>query len=97
MDRKAMVTLLAQHRDEIRGRFATKQLALFGSAARDALRDDSDVDFLVEFDGAATFDRYMDLKFYLEALVQRPVDLVTREAVKPRLRPFIESNLIDVA
>ena len=97
MNRAIILTLLNQHRDEFLNRFGAKHLALFGSAARDELRDDSDIDVLVEFDGPATFDRYMDLKFYLETLVARPVDLVTRDAVKPRLRPIIERDLIDVA
>jgi len=97
MNKAMILNLLNQHRDEILNRFGAKHLALFGSAARDELRDDSDIDVLVEFDGPATFDRYMDLKFYLEALVARPVDLVTRDAVKPRMRPIIERDLIDVA
>jgi uncharacterized protein len=97
MNRAMILTLLNQHRDEFLNRFGAKHLALFGSAARDELRDDSDIDVLVEFDGPATFDGYMDLKFYLEALVARPVDLVTRDAVKPRMRPIIERDLIDVA
>jgi predicted nucleotidyltransferase len=97
MNRAMILTLLNQHRDEFLNRFGAKHLALFGSAARDELRDDSDIDVLVDFDGPATFDRYMDLKFYLEALVARPVDLVTRDAVKPRMRPIIERDLIDVA
>jgi uncharacterized protein len=97
MNRAMILTLLNQHRDEFLNRFGAKHLALFGSAARDELRDDSDIDVLVDFDGPATFDRYMDLKFCLEALVARPVDLVTRDAVKPRMRPIIERDLIDVA
>jgi hypothetical protein len=61
------------------------------------MREGSDVDVLVEFDGPATFDHYMDLKFFLENLFGTRVDLVTREAVKPRMRPSIEKELIHVA
>ncbi|MGH2456741.1 MAG: nucleotidyltransferase family protein [Candidatus Limnocylindria bacterium] len=52
---------------------------------------------LVEYDGAATFDRYMELKFFLEDLLGRKVDLVTRNALRPRRRPSIESEAIRVA
>lgn len=97
MNRTTILDLLNQHRDEVQRRFGTKRLALFGSAARDELRDDSDVDILVEFSGPATFDGYMDLKFFLEELLGRSVDLVTKDAVKPRMRPIIERDLIDVA
>jgi predicted nucleotidyltransferase len=51
---------------------------------------------LVEFKGTATFDGYMDLKFYLETLLGRKVDPVTQDAVKPRMRPMIEQEAIHV-
>jgi predicted nucleotidyltransferase len=55
------------------------------------------VDILVEFNGRATFDRYMDTKFYLEELLGRKVDLVTPKAIKPRMKPYIMQDLIHVA
>lgn len=67
------------------------------TAARDDMRSDSDVDILVEFQEAATFDRYMDLKMYLEAVLGTSVDLVTEDAVKPRMRPIIEKDMVRVA
>ncbi|MCK4600462.1 nucleotidyltransferase family protein [Candidatus Bipolaricaulota bacterium] len=73
-----------------------KSLALFGSLARGDAGPESDVDILVEFQGPSTFDRYMDLKFFLEELLNRPVDLVTRKALKPRLRPYVEKEAIYV-
>jgi predicted nucleotidyltransferase len=54
------------------------------------------VDLLVEFEGQATFDQYMDLKFYLEQLLGCQVDLVTRQALKPRLRPVVEEEALYV-
>ena len=38
---------------------------------------------------AVTFDNYMDLKFILEDLFQKKVDLVLFEDIKPALRPVI--------
>jgi predicted nucleotidyltransferase len=66
---------------------------LFGSAARNEASDASDLDFLVEFD-RKSFDNYMDLKFYLEELLGRPVDLVLKDAVKPRLREPILAEAV---
>ena len=43
------------------------------------------MDFLVEFEGATTFDRYMDLKFFLEDLFDLPVDLVTKRSLKKEI------------
>ena len=55
------------------------------------------MDVLVEFEGPATFSAYMDLKFYLEDLLGRPVDLVTDKALRKELRPNIEKEMIRVA
>ena len=74
-----------------------KSLAVFGSVARHEERPDSDVDFLVEFDGPATFDSYVNLKEFLEGLFQRRVDLVTRKSIRPQLAPYIEGEARRVA
>jgi predicted nucleotidyltransferase len=89
MMRSEILQTLAIHRDELT-RMGVKTLAVFGSVARDEARTDSDVDILVEFQGPATFNGYMDLKFFLEDLLGRPVDLVTRKSIRPRLKTQIE-------
>lgn len=96
-NRSKILSALNTHREEIVRRFAVKSLSLFGSAARDELREGSDVDVLVEFDGPATFDGYMGLKDYLEALLGVSVDLVTAKGRKPRARRQVEKDLIHVA
>jgi len=88
---------LRKRREEIAARFGVRRLAIFGSASRAELTLDSDIDVLVEFEGSATFEQFMDLKFYLEDLLERPVDLVTVKALRPELRPAIEAEAIDVA
>ncbi len=78
-------------------RLGVRSLALFGSAARGELLPGSDLDILVEFDGPARFDPFMDLKWLLEDTLGRPVDLVTTGALKPALRARIEPDLLRVA
>lgn len=91
MRRSEILQRLEAHRDEL-AEMNVKSLAIFGSAARDEARPESDVDVLVEFAGAATFNGYMDLKFFLEDLLGRPVDLVTRRSIRPGLMEKIESE-----
>lgn len=55
------------------------------------------VDILVEFDGPVTFDRFMDVKFFLEDLLGCQVDLVMPQTLKPRLRPHILRDAVYVA
>ena len=96
-NRTQILAVLADSRQEIATRYGVERLALFGSAARDELGASSDVDVLVEFAGPATFNAYMDLKFYLEDLLGRPVDLVTDKALRRELRPYVEKEMIRVA
>ncbi len=78
-------------------RFGVARLALFGSFARGQERPGSDVDILVAFEGQTTFDRYFDLKFWLEDLLGRPVDLVTEKALRPELAADVLSEALNVA
>ena len=77
-------------------RYGVTSLALFGSTARDAARDNSDVDILVAFDGPATSERYFGVQFYLEDQLGLPVDLVTEKALRSELRPYIEKEAVPV-
>ena len=97
LNRQQILATLAEHRSEIAERFRVQRLSLFGSAARDELRDGSDIDVLVEFDGPTTYQGYFDLKQYLEALFGGAVDLVTERGLKPRARRHVERDLVRVA
>ena len=80
----------------LKDRFGVKSLGLFGSIARGEASPRSDVDILVEFH-TPSFDHYMDLKFYLEERLGRPVDLVLKGSLKPALRERILREVRDVA
>jgi predicted nucleotidyltransferase len=82
---------------ETLARCGVRSLALFGSAARDALGPKSDVDLLVEFDGPTRFDDFMELKLLLEDRLGRRVDLLTPRALQPRLAERIRGELRRVA
>jgi predicted nucleotidyltransferase len=72
-------------------------ISLFGSAARDELRPDSDIDILVRFAGTPTFDAFMTIKERLEGSLGRRVDLVTEPALKPMLREHVLREAVLVA
>lgn len=59
-------------------KFNVKELYLFGSATTDNFSEDSDLDFIVNFDRQTfegTFDQFIDFKHELEQIYDRPVDL----------------------
>lgn len=92
--REEIISMLRANRATL-SVYGVKSLALFGSAARNNLRADSDLDLLVQFE-EATWANYIGLKLYLEDLLGRPVDLVTPKALRPLLQPAIEKDLLHV-
>jgi uncharacterized protein len=94
MTREELLALLTEHKPVLEQRFGVTSLRLFGSFARGTPGGDSDVDVLVTFDGPATSKRYFGVQFYLEDLLARPVDLVTEDALRPRLRPYVERDAV---
>lgn len=97
MNTQEILDRLRRNAEDIRQRFSVKAMSLFGSTARDQAVGDSDIDVLVAFDGKATLDGFMDLKFYLEDLLDAKVDLVTDKALRPQIQRAIEKELIRVA
>ena len=87
---------MREHRQEIQ-EFKIEKMSIFGSVARDEETPESDIDILIKFEGAASYDRYMDLKFFLEDLLGRKVDLVTEDAMRAEIRAYVEKDLIRVA
>jgi uncharacterized protein len=74
--------------------YGVTSIAVFGSASRDEMAPDSDVDVLVDFDHPIGAFAFLDLKADLERLLGRPVDLVTPAAIKPRMRARIRREAI---
>jgi len=71
-------------------RYGVTKIGVFGSYARGDQEADSDIDILVEFaPGAKSFDNYMDLKFLLEDLSGKKIDLVIAENIKPALKETV--------
>lgn len=99
-----MHPLIAEHSGRIAAlclRYRVRRLELFGSLLRDDVDPArSDVDLTVEFEPEPTvgaFDRYFALKAALEALFQRPVDLVELGAMEnTRLKRLIERSRVTI-
>ena len=84
---------LNQRAEELKHNYSVRTMGLFGSLARNEADNKSDIDILVDF-AEPTFDHYMDLKFYLERLFRREVDLVIADTVKPRFKGVIKREVI---
>jgi len=82
--------ILRNQSSHMRSAYHVVDIGIFGSCAQGDMKKRSDIDVLVSFEqGHKDFFNYMRLKQYLEGLLGRKVDLVIKEAVKPRLQERI--------
>ena len=78
-------------------RFGVRRLDLFGSTATGALDPEtSDLDFVATFadtDVPGYLNRYLDFADALEALFDRPVDLLTKDMIRnPYFRQTVDAT-----
>lgn len=95
---KDILRILGSRRILLFDRFGVTDLAIFGSYTGGKQSETSDVDIFVELKKEfKTFDNFMDLKFYLEELLEnRRVDLVTKESIREEFRPKIFEEAVHV-
>jgi predicted nucleotidyltransferase len=94
LSREDIFRSVESQREALRAR-GVRRLGLFGSFALNEAREDSVIDLLVELEPNRV-EQYFDVKFMLEDLLGRDVDLVIAEDIKPTLRKHILPNVIDV-
>jgi uncharacterized protein len=82
-------------------RYGVRELSLFGSAVRNEMRPESDIDFLEEFlpDAQVDLVDYAGLMLDLSRLLGRRVDLVSKNGLKPPIRSAVpeEARLVYAA
>jgi predicted nucleotidyltransferase len=73
-----------------------KSLYAFGSVLTDEFNSESDVDFIVDFQKLDVLDygdNYYNLKFALENILKRSIDLLEEKAIKnPYFRKSVNQN-----
>jgi len=70
-------------------RHQVKRAALFGSVVRGEMKENSDIDILVEVDNDLSLLDFIGIKQEIEDMLARRVDLVEYEAIKPIIRDTV--------
>lgn len=99
-----MESLIKNHLPEIKNLFKkydVKEAYLFGSAAKNNLKEESDIDFLINFSNKTDFEsygnNYFDLLYALQDLLKRDVDLIAEETLSnPYLIESINQSKIQL-
>jgi len=77
-------------------RHSITRAGIFGSFARGNENPDSDIDILVEFDKQISLLEFVGIKYELEDILEKKVDLVEYQSIKPRLKKRIMSEEIRI-
>jgi predicted nucleotidyltransferase len=93
-NREQIIQILRSKASDLE-QLGVRHLVLFGSAARDDLTSDSDVDIIVDL-SQATYRAYTSVRELLEKALGRPVDLLTEAAVVGRLKEEVDKDLVHV-
>ncbi len=95
MDRQLVSRIIQEHRKEL-NELGIGSLAVFGSTVRGETVKDSDIDILVEFSRPIGLLHFSKVRLRLEALLDHPVDLVSRKALIDELKEDILSEAVHV-
>ena len=87
--------IISRNKEELKRKYKISRIGIFGSFSRNEATNESDVDILVEFSEPIGLD-FVLLADELELLLGNKVDLVSSKAIKPRLKKYIEDDLIYV-
>ena len=81
----SILSTYKQQIDELCSRHKVKSLYAFGSVLSSEFNAESDIDLIVEFNNinvAEYADNYFDLKFSLQHILNRSIDLIEAQAIK---------------
>lgn len=90
-----IVQILKDLKPEIADKYHVSSIGLFGSIVRDDFNAESDVDIIVDFSQPVGIE-FIDLANLIEDRIGKPVDLVSRNGVKPRYYQEIAAEILYV-
>jgi predicted nucleotidyltransferase len=89
MARKEILEFLKQYFNRNAAKYHIQRIGLFGSAARDQLNEQSDIDIVVELQTPDLFD-LIGIKQDVEEAFHRHVDIVR---LRPQMNPFLKKRI----
>jgi len=77
-------------------KYDIKKAGLFGSCIRGEIKEDSDIDVLVEIEDDISLLDFVGIKLEIEDVLKRKVDLVEYSTIKPLLKEKIIKEQVGI-
>ena len=90
MTKEEVKRILSENR-AILSKYRVKSIALFGSYVRNEQKEDSDIDFLVDFE-EPTYDNLLNLVLALKKLFERNVEVIPEGGLSPYIEPYVKEE-----
>ncbi|MGB9628026.1 MAG: nucleotidyltransferase family protein [Thermodesulfobacteriota bacterium] len=94
--KEEILKILKDELPYLKERYGIKKIGLFGSYSRGEQNVESDVDLLVQFGKPIGFFTFIAIENYLSERIGVKVELVTEDALKPLLKPYIIEEVVYV-
>jgi predicted nucleotidyltransferase len=91
-----IISTISSIKPVLRDQYNVKKIGIFGSYIRGEQTKSSDLDILVEFEKPISLFRFMDLEEYLEQILSKKIDLVSKKALKPRIGKHILEEVMNI-
>jgi uncharacterized protein len=95
-DFEKIKNILSDQKEFLKKKYRIKEISIFGSVVRAEETGLSDIDILVDFSAPIGFFAFLELEEYLQQILGRKVDLVSRKALKPKIGERILKEAVPV-
>ena len=96
MDREKIIQLLKIFKEENKNKYHIKKLGIFGSVAKNRMKEESDIDIVVNLTRQDLFE-LIGIKQDLEERLKYPIDIVSyRETMNSFLKKRIDEEAVYV-
>jgi hypothetical protein len=94
--KEEILKILKDELSYLNKKYNVRKLGLFGSYSRGEQTPESDIDILVEFEKPIGFFKFIELEDYLTERLETKVELVTDDALKPLVKPYVMEEIVYV-
>ncbi len=82
---------ISKHGNILKNKYKVESIKLFGSYLEGNFTDESDVDLIVSFKETPSIFEFLDLKEFLEKILNKKVDLISEKGISPYIKPHIKT------